>query len=105
MTIHLNDHNFEEEVLKSDRPVLVDMYSDWCPPCKVIAPFIEKLSNDYGDKIKVGKLNVDEARQTAMTYGIEVIPTLFIFKQGQIVDKIIGAVPYEFLAQKVEQYL
>ena len=106
MIIHLNDQNFKEEVLNNgDEPVLVDMYTNWCPPCKIIAPFVEKLAEEYKGKAKICNLNIDEARQTAMTYGIEVIPTLFIFKQGQVVDKIVGAVPYEVLAQKIEQHI
>ena len=103
--IDLNDQNFKEEVLESDKPVLVDMYTNWCPPCKVIAPMVEKIAEDYQEKIKVGKLNVDEARGTAMTYSIEAIPTLIIFKQGQIADKIIGVVPYQVLIQKIEQHI
>ncbi|MCK4520648.1 thioredoxin [Candidatus Parcubacteria bacterium] len=100
--IDLNDQNFKEEVLESNKPVLVDMYTNWCPPCKVIAPMVEKIAEDYQEKIKVGKLNVDEARGTAMTYGIEAIPTLMIFKQGQVKDRIVGLVPYEVLIKKIE---
>ncbi len=103
--ITLNDQNFEEEALKSDNVVLVDFWATWCPPCKIIGPFVEKLAEEYEGKAKICKLNVDEGRQTAMTYRIEVIPTLIIFKQGKIVDTIIGAVPYEVLAQKVEQHI
>ena len=103
--ITLNDQNFEDEVLKSDNVALVDFWATWCPPCKIIGPFVEKLAEEYEGKAKICKLNVDEGRQTAMAHRIEVIPTLIIFKQGKIVDTIIGAVPYEVLAQKVEQHI
>ncbi|MGB2762627.1 MAG: thioredoxin [Minisyncoccales bacterium] len=105
MIITLNDQNFKEEVLDCEKPVLVDMYTDWCPPCKAIAPIIERIAENCEGKIKVGKLNVDEAKETAITYGIEVIPTLIIFKQGEVVDKIIGLVSHEDLVQKIEQYV
>lgn len=105
--INLNDQNFQEEVVNNDSDglFLVDFWTDWCVPCKVIAPFIEKIEEDYRDKIKVGKLNVDESKQTAIAYRIEAIPTIIIFKQGQIVDKVIGAVPYQVLIQKIEQHI
>ncbi|MCK4355306.1 thioredoxin [Candidatus Parcubacteria bacterium] len=101
----LNDQNFEQEVLKSDKPVLVDFWTAWCPPCKIMEPFVEKLSEEYDDRIKVCKLNVDEARQTGAAYGIEAIPTIMIFRQGEVVGNIIGAVPYEILVQKVQEYI
>ena len=101
--IILTDQNFEEEVLKSQKLVLVDFYSDWCPPCKIMNPIIEKIADDYSDKIKVCKLNVDEARLTASQYGIEAIPTFLFFKPGHsVVDKIVGAVPEQVLAEKIE---
>ena len=105
MTTILNDQNFEQEVLKSDKPVFVDFWTSWCPPCKMMEPIIEKLSEEYDGKIKVCKLNVDEARQISMTYGIEAIPTMMIFKQGEVVGNIVGAVPYEMIVQKVEEYI
>jgi len=84
---------------------LVDFYADWCPPCKVIAPFVEKLAQEYEGKIKVCKINVDQGRQTAMEYGINSIPNLIFFNKGEIIDKVVGAVPYEALVEKIEQYL
>ena len=105
MTTILNDQNFEQEVLKSDIPVFVDFWATWCPPCKMMEPVIEKLSEEYDGKIKICKLNVDEARQTATTYGIEAIPTMMIFKQGEVAGNIIGAVPYEMIAQKIQEYI
>ncbi len=105
MVVELNDENFKQAVLENDKLFLVDMYAEWCPPCKVMAPLIDKISQDYEDKIKVGKLNVDKARMTAIHYNIEVIPTLLLFKQGQVVDKIIGLVPPEVLIQKINSNL
>jgi thioredoxin 1 len=105
MVTILTDQNFEQEVLKSDIPVFVDFWAIWCPPCKMMEPIIEKLSEEYEGKIKICKLNVDEARQTAMTYGIEAIPTMMIFKQGEVAGNMVGAVPYEIIAQKIEEYI
>jgi thioredoxin 1 len=105
MATILTDQNFEQEVLKSDIPVFVDFWAIWCPPCKMMEPIIEKLSEEYDGKIKICKLNVDEARQTAMTYGIEAIPTMMIFKQGEVAGNMVGAVPYEMIAQKIEEYI
>jgi len=103
--IILTDQNFEQEVLKSEKPVLVDMYSDWCPPCKIISPFVEKIAEEFSEKIKVGKMNVEESPLTASQYGIEAIPTLLFFKNGKVIDKIVGAVPYKVLEEKVKQNL
>lgn len=103
--IILNDQNFDDEVLKSEKPVLVDFYSDWCPPCKIIAPFVETIANNYEGKIKVGKFNVDQGPLVASRYNIEAIPTLLIFKGGETADKIVGAVPYQVLEEKVKQNL
>lgn len=106
MIANLNDQNFKEEVLKSQKLVLVDFWSSWCPPCKIMNPIMEKIAEHYSDKIKVCKLNVDEARLTASQYGIEAIPTFLFFKPGKnIVDKIVGAVSEHILTQKIEQYL
>ena len=105
MATILNDQNFEQEVLKSDKPVFVDFWATWCPPCKMMGPVIDKLAEEYGDKIKVCKLNVDEARAAAGTYGIEAIPTMMIFKNGQVVGSLVGAVPYEMLVEKIKEYI
>lgn len=105
MVLELNDENFKKEVLESDKLFLVDMYADWCPPCKAMAPLIDKISQDYEGKIKVGKLNVDKARATALAYEIEAIPTLLFFKNGQSVDSVIGLIPYQILVQKINNNL
>ncbi|UCG39569.1 MAG: thioredoxin [bacterium] len=96
------DANFEEEVLKSDRPVLVDFWAAWCAPCRVIAPLIDEIADSYGSKIKVGKFNVEENTNTTNRYGIRSIPTVMLFKGGQVVDQVIGANPAE-IKKIVEQ--
>ncbi len=92
MAYYFTDENFNEEVLSSNIPVLVDFYADWCGPCKMLAPTIEALASEYEGKVKVGKLNVDNAPDTAQNYGIMSIPTLLYFKNGEIVNKSIGVV-------------
>jgi thioredoxin 1 len=99
-TIELTDANFDQ-IITSDKPVLVDFWAEWCGPCKMIGPVVEELAGDYEGKAVVGKLNVDENPQTAAKFGIRSIPTLLVFKGGQIVDKQVGAVPKSVLAQKL----
>ena len=94
--------NFEAEVLNSAIPVFVDFYADWCGPCKMMSPVIDKLADEYEGKIKVGKINVDENSELAMKYGVMSIPNMKFFKGGQIVDEVIGAVPKAAMKQKCE---
>jgi len=105
--IQVTDANFKQEVLESETPALVDFWAPWCGPCLMAAPVLEKLAQMYQGKLKVCKLNVDEARQTAIDYGIMSIPTLNIYKNGEVVDRIIGVTPnYESdLKKKIEPHL
>ena len=86
----LTDTNFEAEVLKSDQPVLVDFWADWCGPCKMLAPTIDKLAHDYAGRVKVGKVDTDSNREVSMKYGISAIPTVILFKNGQVAQKFVG---------------
>ena len=86
----LTDSNFETEVIKSTTPVLVDFWADWCGPCKMLTPTIEKLANDYVGKVKVGKVDTDSNREVSMKYGISAIPTVILFKNGQVAQKFVG---------------
>ncbi len=91
--VELSDAVFQSEVLESDVPVLVDFWAPWCGPCRALAPVIIEISNDYVGKIKVGKLNVDENPEISMKFGIRSIPTLIVFKNGEVFEQVIGAVP------------
>ncbi len=99
------DENFATEVLKSDKPVLVDFWAVWCGPCKMIAPLVEELADEFEGKAKVGKLDVDNNQESAIKYGVRSIPTVLIFKDGKVHDTIIGAVPKVQLKKKLEAAL
>lgn len=103
--ITLTDANFEEEILKSTIPALVDFWAPWCTPCRVVGPIVEELANEYAGKLKVGKMNVDEHQIGAEKYGVMSIPTLLLFKDGKPVDSIIGAQSKEVIKQKIEAVL
>ncbi|WP_297335989.1 thioredoxin [Algoriphagus sp.] len=102
--IEITDANFEE-VIKSEQPILVDFWAEWCGPCKMIGPVVEELAGDYEGKAVVGKVDVDSNPGVAQAFGIRSIPTLLFFKDGQIVDKQVGAVPKAILAQKLDAQL
>ncbi len=103
--VEITDANFDTEVTKSNIPVLIDFWAVWCGPCKMIAPFVEELAGEYEGKIKVGKVDVDSNPQISMNYGIRSIPTLLVFKDGKVVDQIIGAVPKQAIAAKLDAQL
>jgi thioredoxin 1 len=103
--IEFTDDNFEAEVIKSDKAVLVDFWAPWCSPCHMVSPIVEEIGRDYADKLKVGKLNVDENSKTASQYGIMSIPSLLFFKEGKVVEQVIGAVPKDHLKEKVDKIL
>ncbi len=100
-TITITDDNFDEEVIKSDKPVLIDFWATWCGPCKMIAPIVEELVDEYEGKAKIGKLDVDNNQQTAIKFGVRSIPTILIFKEGKLKDTIIGAVPKGQIVQRL----
>lgn len=103
--IELTDENFEQEVLKSDLPVLVDFWATWCGPCRMVGPIVDELAKEYAGKLKVGKLNVDSNGKTSIKYGIMSIPSLLFFKKGQVVDQMVGAAPKNNFVEKLNRIL
>jgi thioredoxin 1 len=101
----LNDDNFQAEVLDADLPVLVDFYATWCGPCKALSPIVEKLATQYAGRIKVGKLNIDEAPQTPSQFAVRAVPTLVFFKDGQAVDTLVGLRRENELRARIEQLI
>jgi thioredoxin 1 len=102
MAIEITTSNFDELVMQSNKPVLVDFWAEWCGPCRMVGPIVEELANDYSEKAVVGKLNVDEHGEIAERFGIRNIPTLLVFKGGEVVDKQVGVAPKSVLAGKLE---
>jgi len=105
MALEITDANFEELVLKADKPVLVDFWAEWCGPCRMVGPVVEEISKEYSGKAIVGKVNVDNNPGISMKFGIRNIPALLYFNKGEIVDKQIGAVPKSVLAGKLDKQL
>ncbi len=103
--LQLTDDTFEAEVIKSDKPVLVDFWASWCAPCKAIAPVIDGLAEQFGDQVKIAKVNVDENPATPGQYGVRGIPTIILFKDGEIVDQLVGAVPKNQLEGLIQKAL
>ncbi len=104
-TIEGTDYNFDQEVLNADVPVMVDFWAPWCGPCRMIAPVVEEIAKEYQGKLKVVKVNTDENQQVAVKYGIRSIPTIGLFKNGEVVDAIIGAVPKQMIEGKIKPHL
>ena len=102
--LQFTDQNFEQEVLKSDQPVLVDFWAPWCGPCQMMGPILEELEKDLSGKVKIGKLNVDENQAVAVGYGVMSIPTLIIFKDGTIVKQFVGVQAKEVLMEELEKF-
>ena len=101
----LTDKNFKTEVLDSKTPVLVDFWAEWCAPCRMVAPVVEKIAKDYAGKLKVGKLNVDDNSETPQHYGIQGIPTLILFKDGKVANQIVGFQPEQKLKNVIDSVL
>jgi thioredoxin 1 len=100
--VEVTDQNFEEEVIRSSQPVLVDFWAPWCGPCRVIGPIVEELAGEFAGQVKVGKLNVDENLEVAQRFRIRGIPTLLFFEKGQVVDQIVGLVPRGEIAARLK---
>lgn len=104
-TITFTDSNFKSEVLDSNIPVLVDFWAEWCGPCRMVGPIVEKLAKDYSGKVKIGKLNVDDNAETPSQYGIQGIPTILLFKNGQLANQIVGYQPEDKLKTAIDSIL
>jgi thioredoxin 1 len=102
---HISDDSFEQEVLKSDLPVLVDYWAEWCGPCKMIAPILDEVARDYGERVRVVKVNVDENQSVPAKYGIRGIPTLMLFRNGEVVDTKVGALSKSQLTLFLDSHL
>ena len=103
--ITLTDDTFDQEVLKSDKPVLVDFWAEWCMPCKMIAPIMEELAKDYNGQVKIAKLDIDENNQTASQFQVMSIPSLLLYKDGEVVERIVGVVPKEQIEGILDSYV
>ena len=103
--IHVSDDNFETEVLKSPLPVLLDLWAPWCGPCRIIGPIVEELAPNYTDKAVIAKMNVDDNPEVAQKYGVTSIPTLMMFKDGKLVDRVVGAMPKNQLQSFIDKNL
>lgn len=105
MAFEITDGNFQAEVLDSEKLTVIDFWAEWCGPCRMVAPIIDELSNEYEGKALVGKLDVDSNPEVSMKYGIRSIPTLLFIKNGEVVDKHVGATTKQVIASKIEQYI
>ena len=104
MAFKFTDENFDQEALKEEKLVVVDFYADWCGPCKMMAPVVEELAEELQEEVKIGKLNVDDSPEIAQSFRVMNIPTILLLKNGEAVDKIVGAVPKASLLEKINQH-
>ena len=105
MALEITEGNFEQVVLKSDKPVMVDFWAEWCGPCRMVGPIVEEIGHEMADKVVVGKVDVDSNNAIALKYSIRNIPTILFFKNGEVVDKQVGAVPKSALVSKINALL
>lgn len=105
MEIILNKDNFEAEVLKSPLPILVDFWAEWCAPCRMIAPVLSELAHEYRDRLRIGKLNVDEEPELASRYQVQSIPNMKLFRKGEAVDELVGSMPKAEILKRLKKYL
>lgn len=105
MAIEINDKNFQQLVVESGKPAMLDFWAEWCGPCRMIAPIVDELNEEYGENIVIGKVNVDNCPEITGKFGIRSIPTLLFFKNGEVVDKQLGAVPRNAIEEKLRQLL
>ncbi len=103
MEFRFNENNYENEVIKSDIPVMIDFYAEWCGPCRMMSPLIEQFATEYVGKVKIGKVNVDEERALAMKFGVQSIPCFVFIKDGKVTDTVVGAMPKEALNSRLEK--
>ncbi len=103
MEFRFNENNYENEVIKSDIPVMIDFYAEWCGPCRMMSPLVEQFATEYAGKVKIGKVNVDEERALAMKFGIQSIPCFVFIKDGKVTDTVVGAMPKEALNRRLKK--
>ena len=105
MEYRINESNYENEVIRSDIPVMIDFYAEWCGPCRMMSPIVEQFADEYSGKVKIGKVNVDEERSLALRFGIQSIPSFVFIKDGKVIDAVTGAMPGAVLNRRLENLI